>query len=403
MLRRGTARLNRQAIITALGLTQILAWGSSYYLLAVLAAPIAADTGWPLPWIVGALSAGLLIAGWVSPRVGHAISTTGGRSVLAISAALIAAGQIILGLAPSLPVFVLGWLVLGAGMGAGLYDPAFATLGRLYGTSARSAITILTLWGGFASTVCWPLSTYLVAHLGWRGTCFVYAAIQLGFSLPLLLMVIPSTAPVLPVEPGKPAVDEALTRAERWALLLLAGVLVIGGAIMAIVSVHLLTLLQAQGMGLAAAVALGAMIGPAQVGGRLIEMAGRERHHPLWSLAAAMVLIAAGLVLLWAGYASAAVALVLYGAGNGVYSIARGTLPLALFGPARYASLMGRLARPALVAQALAPFLGAFLLARAGPGATIALLAILALINVGLVAALSLLRYQSVRSMVRQR
>ena len=353
----------------------------------MLAPPIAADTGWPLPWIVGALSAGLLVAGLGSPYVGQAINTTGGRPVLAVSAVLIAAGQIVLGLAPSLPVFVIGWLVLGAGMGAGLYDPAFATLGRLYGASARSAITILTLWGGFASTVCWPLSAWLVGHLGWRQTCFVYAAIQLGFSLPLLLAVIPKAAPALPAA-ERSAGDTVLNARERRVFILLAGVLIVGGAMTAIISVHLLTLLQAHGETLAAAVTLGALVGPAQVGGRLVEMAGKERHHPLWSLTAAMVLIALGLLLLSTGLTGAALALVLYGAGNGIYSIARGTLPLALFGQARYAPLVGRLARPGLVAQALAPFAGAFVLAQAGPTATFELLAGLGLLNVGFVLAL---------------
>jgi len=148
----------RWPIISALGVVQIFAWGSSYYLLAVLAAPIAADTGWPLAWIVGALSLGLLAAGIVSPRVGDAIGQHGGRPVLAAACLLLAAGLVMLAAAPSLWVFVAGWVVLGLGMGAGLYDAAFATLGGYYGHSARSAITTLTLWGGFASTVCWPLS-----------------------------------------------------------------------------------------------------------------------------------------------------------------------------------------------------------------------------------------------------
>ena len=170
----------RQVMIGALGIIQILAWGSSYYLPAVLAGPIATDTGWPLPWIVGSLSAGLLVAGLISPRVGRLIGEHGGRPVLAGAALLIALGLVLLGIAPSLPVFVVGWLVLGAGMGAGLYDAAFATLGRQFGAAARPAITNLTLWGGFASTVCWPFSAWLVSQAGWRGACFTYAAIHVA-------------------------------------------------------------------------------------------------------------------------------------------------------------------------------------------------------------------------------
>jgi MFS family permease len=178
---------SRVVVISALGVTQIFAWGSSYYLPAVLAKPIAADTGWSLSWVVGGLSLGLLIAGLVSPLVGRAIARRGGRPVLAGSAGLLAAGLSALALAHSLPAFLVAWALVGLGMGAGLYDPAFATLGRLYGHGGRSAITTLTLFGGFASTVCWPLSAFLDAHLGWRGACLVYAGFQLAVALPAYL------------------------------------------------------------------------------------------------------------------------------------------------------------------------------------------------------------------------
>jgi predicted MFS family arabinose efflux permease len=373
---------NRLTVISALGVVQILAWGSSFYLPAVLAAPIAADTGWPLSWIVGALSVGLLTAGAVAPYVGRLIGETGGRPVLAAAAMLIASGQLILGLSPNLPVFVLGWIVLGAGMAAGLYDAAFSTLGRLYGGSARSAITVLTLWGGFASTVCWPLSAYLVEQFGWRGTCFVYAAIQFLISLPLVLTILPRVPPELPaLTTGTSGAASSLLPAERRAFLLLSGIVIIGGAISAIVGVHLLTLLQAQGIGLAAAVALGALVGPAQVGGRVIEMAGGGRHHPLWTMSAALGLMACGLALMAIGVGPVGIAIILYGAGNGVFSIAKGTVPLALFGPHRYAPLIGRLARPSLIAQAAAPTAGALLLDQAGSTWTFAALLVLALLN----------------------
>jgi MFS family permease len=182
---------SRGIIISALGVTQIFAWGTSYYLPAVLAAPIVVDTGWSLSWVVGGLSLGLLTAGIASPFVGRAIARRGGRPVLAVGAGLLATGLLALALAHSLPLFLLAWLVMGLGMGAGLYDPAFATLGRLYGEGGRSAITTLTLFGGFASTVCWPLSAFLEAHLGWRGACFVYAALQIVVALPIYLFVLP--------------------------------------------------------------------------------------------------------------------------------------------------------------------------------------------------------------------
>ncbi len=157
---------------------------------------------------------------------------------------------------------------------------------------------------------------------------------------------------------------------------------------MSLVSVHLLTLLQARGVALASAVSYGALIGPAQVGARIVEMSFKGRHHPLWTLTAALGLVALGLVLLACGLPGVGVWLVLYGGGNGIYSIARGTVPLALFGPVRYPLVVGRLARPGLVAQALAPPAGAFVLTHAGPDALWWVLLALGVANLVLVGAL---------------
>lgn len=379
---------SRLAVISALGLVEILAWGSSFYLPAVLAGPTAEDTGWPLAWVVGGLTVGLLVAAVASPHVGAAIHRRGGRPVLALAAVLLAAGLTMLAVAPVLPVYLAGWVMLGLGMGCGLYDPAFATLGRLYGAEARPAITTLTLWGGFASTVCWPLSALLVAQVGWRGACLAYAALHLAVTLPLVLFLIPTEA-TLPGSTDTRRVEAGPVSArERRAFLLLAGVLVVGGAIMAQVSVNLITLLQARGVSLASAVSYGALIGPAQVGARIVEMALKGRHHPLWTLTAAFALVALGLALLAAGLPGVGAWLVLYGGGNGVYSIARGTVPLALFGPVRYPLVVGRLARPGLVAQALAPPAGAVVRTHAGPDALWWALTALALANLGLIAGL---------------
>ncbi len=378
-------RGRRHQVIAALGIIQILAWGSSYYLLAVLAGPIAADTGWPYAWVIAGVSLGLLVAGLVSRRVGRVIDARGGRPVLAAAAFLLALGLAMVAVAPNVPVYLAAWLVLGVGMGAGLYDAAFSTLGRLYGRGARGAITALTLWGGFASTVCWPLSALLVETVGWRGACLAYAGLHLAITLPLALLALPrerrqsargDPSPVGSETAGFPVDSRPLVFG------LLAVLLTTAGAIAALWSVHLIAILQAGGITLAAAVALGALVGPAQVGARIVEMAAGERYHPIWTLAAAALLIATGLVLLWAGWSLPAVALIAYGAGNGVWSIARGTLPLALFGSDGYAVLMGRLAMPSLIAQAMAPSIGAVLMQRFGAGVTLGALAALAVANV---------------------
>lgn len=173
------AEHSKLVVVSAVGVAQVFAWGSTYYLPAVLAGSIATDTGWPLSWVVGALSVGLLVSGLVSPRIGSLIERHGGRPVLATSAILMSIGLLGLGIAPTLPVFIVAWVVIGLGMGAGLYGPAFSARGRLYGDEARSGITGVTLFGGLASTVCWPLTALLADYYGWRGACLAYAAVHL--------------------------------------------------------------------------------------------------------------------------------------------------------------------------------------------------------------------------------
>jgi predicted MFS family arabinose efflux permease len=377
-------------VIAALGVPQILGWGTSFYFPAVLGAPIAADTGWSLAWVVGGTSIGLLVAGLISPRVGKLIDRHGGRPVLAASSVLFAAGLACIGIAPGLPVYLLGWVVVGLAMGTGLYDAAFAALGRLYGHAARRPITNLTLIGGFASTVCWPLSAFLAEAFGWRGACLAYAAMHLVIALPLQFVMPAGAARETSSSAdagSSPSAGQPLTN-ERVIFALNAAVMTIAAGIGAIVIVHMLTFLQARGIEFAAAVAIGTLFGPAQVGARFVERLFGRHYHPVWTMIAACVLMAVGLVMLHFGLIALALAIVLYGAGYGISWIARGTLPLALFGPARYPVLMGKLAFPSLIVQALAPSAGALLIERQGVDLTIATLIAFALINVALIAIL---------------
>ena len=386
--------VSRPVTLTALGIAQILAWGSSFYFPAVLAQPIVADTGWSFGWVVGGTSIGLLVAGLIAPRVGIVIDRKGGRPVLAASSLLYAAGLLGIGVAPNLSIYLLGWVVVGLGMGSGLYDAVFAALGKLYGREARTAITNLTLFGGFASTVCWPLSALLAQSVGWRGACLVYACLHLAVSLPLQMAVMPPLSAASPdraADRGSeshkagPAVPQSR---ELTVLALLALVLTISAGVGSIVVVHLLIFLQARGVDYALAVTLGTLFGPAQVGARVVERLFGTHYHPIWTMVASCVLMLVGLSMLLAAFPLPALTILLYGGGYGIMWIARGTLPLALFGSDRYATLMGRLAFPSLIVQALAPSAGALLIEAYGAGLTMAVLTGFAALNVAAVGVL---------------
>jgi len=386
------AQLDRRVVITALGIAQILAWGTSFYFPAVFAEPIVADTGWSLGWVVGGTTVGLLVAGLISPQVGRLIDRHGGRPVLLASSLFYAAGLAGVGLAPSLPVYLAGWVVIGLGMGTGLYDAVFAALGRIYGSGARAPITNLTLFGGFASTVCWPLSAFMIEHTGWRTACLIYAALHLVVSLPLQMGVVrrsPARAAAeTSGETSSSGAEVQPIRHETLVFILLALVLSLGAGVGSIVVVHLLIFLQARGVDFAVAVSLGTLFGPAQVGARVVERLFGSRYHPIWTMVGSCALMAIGLVLLLSDFPWLVLIIVLYGAGYGVSWIGRGTLPLALFGPVRFPRLMGKLAFPSLIVQALSPSAGALLIEAYGVDATIGVLTAFALINVVLIAVL---------------
>lgn len=383
---------NRRLVIGGLGMTQIIAWGTTFYLPAVFANPIARDTGWSLSVVVTGLSLGLLLAGACSPVTGRLIDRHGGRYVMAFSSILIAAGLWLMSQATGLTGYFLSWAVLGIGMAAGLYDAAFATLGRLYGSGARSAITGVTLLGGLASTLCWPLLTVLEETLGWRQGAQVAALVHLLFCLPVHLLVVPvrqettttSNGGVTPAKPVEHQPAGSFFRDRRFLPICLAFTLL--AFVMTGLSVHLLEVLRQRGLDTATVVMIGMIIGPAQVTARVLEFSFGRGFHPVWSARVGALLVLIGVALFSLSQPLAAfVAAAVYGAGNGIMTIARGTLPLALFGPDAYGERMGVMARPVLIAQAAAPILTATALTRLDtfyllPGLVILLLVSFALL-----------------------
>ncbi len=374
-----------RGVALLLGVAQTLAWGSTYYLPAVLAPVVVADLGAEPFLVYGAFSVAMLIAGLAAPAVGRRIQKLGGRPVLVASSLVLSAGLVLLALLPGLWGWCLAWVVLGFGMALGLYEAAFATLGMLYGKEARRPITMVTLCAGFASTWGWPASAALVPLLGWRGTALAYVALNLLCVLPLYLLL--PTQPPAPASAAKAQAEPAPPGARRT-FTMLAVFFTLRSIISGAVAVHFVALFGGLGLGVAAAVAVGALQGPSQVGGRLLEFTLGERTHPLIVAKVGALLLPLGVAALllvpdgqreWA----AALFMLTYGASNGILTISKGQVPLVLFGPRQYPVLMGKLTLPMLVAQALAPTLAAPLVATLPASASFGVILVLSVLALG--------------------
>jgi MFS family permease len=348
-------------VVLALGTAQTLAWASSYYLLAILADPVSKDTGTSTNSVFAAFSCALLLAALLGPRVGRTIDKFGGRAVLIGSNVFFAAGLGLLAFSVSWKGIWAAWLFMGAGMGLGLYDAAFATLGSIFGAGARGPITGITLMAGFASTVSWPLTAAGVSAFGWRETCIAWAAAHLLAGIPLN-MTLPKpadrhAAKVLTIKPHIP-MDRNM-----W---LLAFAFAAGWTISTAMAAQLPRLLEACGATGEQAILAGMLIGPAQVVARLFEAGHLKRFHPLLSARLSAALHPLGAVFLLASAAMIPVFTLLHGAGNGILTIARGTVPLAIYGPENYGYRLGILGAPSRIAQAAAPLVFGILIETLG-------------------------------------
>ncbi|UPY35461.1 MFS transporter [Sediminicoccus sp. KRV36] len=359
--------MSKRGVVLLLGTTQTLAWASSYYIPAILAGAMARDLGIESSTVFIAFSCAMLLTAFLGPRVGRAIDQYGGRVVLILSNLVFILGLAMLALAQGPAMLFAAWLVLGLAMAMGLYDAGFATLAGLYGKEARSAITGITLIAGFASTVGWPLSGIMLAEFGWRGACWGWALIHLALAMPLNLLLPRGEARApLVAAPAAPPTATAVRETRRTAILL-AFIFAAGGFSAAALGAHLPALLVAAGATPAAAIAAGALMGPAQVAARVLEFTVLRRAHPLLSAKLAQVAHPVGAaILLLFGAPFAAVFVLLHGAGNGINTIVRGTLPLALFGAAGYGARQGLIVAPARFLGALAPALFGFVVAGFG-------------------------------------
>jgi MFS family permease len=386
--------MSRLGVIAALGTAQTLAWGSSYYLPAILADPIARDLGISSNWFFAAFSASLVVSGLLGPRVGRQIDRVGGRQILCASNLVLAAGLALLGASASVWSMSAAWLLLGIGMGLGLYDAAFGALGRIYGPDARGAITGITLIAGFASTVAWPLNSLGLETVGWRDTCYAWALGHIMVGLPLnLLLPRPARAHAAEAPASKPHIPIDRT------MVLLSFAFAAAWTVTSAMAAHLPRIVEAFGATPAQAVFAGMMIGPAQVGARVLEASLLSCFHPLVStrLACLSHPIGACVVGLFGGSAATAFAL-LHGAGNGILTIARGTLPLAIFGPENYAYRLGLIGAPSRICQALAPLAFGLLIEPLGR----AVVVVSAALSLAALIALMLLRPSKVGEAIAQ-
>src|SRR3954471_3716606 len=347
--------------VSVLSLTQILAWGILIYPPVLIMPRLTVDHGWSLAFGMAGFSIGLVTSGLLSPTVGHLIDRHGGNIVMSLGALAGALGLVLLTVAEQRPAYLACWLLMGAAMASTLYDPAFATLTRIFGSSARRQIIFVTFAGGFASTVGWPATHFLLEHVGWRGTFLTFAAVLACVVAPLNAFALPRTVAVAPLPDlsSPTALPVAPMRPEGWPFILLVAGFALHFFILSGVTSNLLAMLQRGGMDAATVVAVGAMFGPAQVAARLVDFLLAGRTHPLWIARGAVALmLLAFAALAWIGISLPVAALfaIAFGAANGVMTIARGALPLMMFGAAGYGRVIGRIARPALFVQALAPF-----------------------------------------------
>jgi len=344
------------ASIVALGIAQIVSWGTLFYTIAVLGPALRAAAGVSEVVLHGCYSAGLIVSGIAAPAVGRLIDTRGGRNVLSGGSLIAALACLALASVQGPVTLLVAWLLAGIAMAVTLYDPAFATLHAIAGASYRRAVTALTLFGGFASTVFWPLSQLLVESAGVRTTFAIYALLHVALCLPLHARFVPRhargaqsvhVARTVPVPSGS-------SRVYAW----LAIALAIASFAASALAAHLIGLLRAAGLSAREAVLIGALIGPMQVLGRLMEFMAGRHVKPIAAGTLAFGTLALSLVVftqLSASFALAVVFVTLYGWSNGVMTIVRSTVPAEIIGRERYGELLGRLAKPQLITRALAP------------------------------------------------
>lgn len=377
-----TAAPSLARLVWLIGIGQILSWGSLTYTITVLGRAMAADLGVAPAVAYGAFSVGLVASGLAAPYSGQWIDSRGGRSGLTLGSVLAGGALALLAASPNVYVFYAGWMLAGVAMAFTLYDPAFAALARVVPNDLRRAVTLVTLLGGFASTVFWPLTQWLLDDYGWRVTLGVYALAHFVIGIPIHQWALAGESHHAAPVAAASAAHSAATPSTRAGFVPLGCAFAFAAFITAAMGAHVISLLTVDGMVAESAVWIAALIGPMQVLGRVIEfsVAGRVAARTIGRISfGLMVLSLAILSGIGSSFAAALVFVVFYGWANGTMTIVRGTLPAELFGRAGYGALLGSLSRPAQITRAVGPFATALVLFDWMPGATKVGLVVIAL------------------------
>ena len=359
--------------VVALGITQITAWGTSYYCLGVLAAPISQDTGWSRGFVFLGFTVALLTMGLVSSAVGRAIDRHGGRAVMTLGTVFVSAGLFALAHVHGQAAYLAVWAFLGLGMRLCLYDAAFAALVQVAPSRGRKAISYLTLFGAFASSVFWVVGHTLNAQVGWRQTLVLFALINLVVCLPLHWLGLARRETAEAAAPTAATADvdgpPLEGRARSVAIVLFALIMSLNGFVFGVISVQLVPMLEAAGLATAAAVWVASMKGVAQFGGRVVEISFARNLRAITVARIAVGVLPPSLLLLLAGTGSLPLIVaftLLMGASQGVITIVRGAVPLVLFGAKGYGAVLGVIATPILIVNAASPTVFAWIVDRWG-------------------------------------
>jgi MFS family permease len=371
--------------VAGLGFTQIVGWGTTFLMPSVLGRHIQDDLGMPTELVFASITVLFAVGAFLAPYVGRRIDRTGPRLIMTAGSIVYGLSLLATSMSQGPVVYLLSWAGMGVASTLALSVPSSIAIAQIAGPRARQGISMLTIIGGFASTAFWPLAGALDVLVGWRGTLLIYAAVHVFACAPIHFFMLPSAAPVLPQGTGSVVTSggvPAEIRPQVYRLLSIS--LCFGAFVFTGMIVYMIEVLRALGYSAASAVFLGSMVGPAQVGIRIFELAFGHRYSIMNSAVFGSLLLPLALALALAAggnVGAAAVCMIAYGISNGLKAVQRSTLPLALFGRGQFGAYIGKLALPQGIVSAAAPVVLATVLDRFGAAGVLSLNLVLGTIS----------------------